>query len=343
MYKDKLKNMENISRKKFLKTVGSIVAGGAIAGVSGAVINKNMQNGRLSIATVNKGKSSDDDDGFVSAYRQITSFGVQGAIEAFDEYDGKLYAVVENGIAVVDYDGKLLSRFVVEEGTTRDMAVASDGIYLLRPASIQVYSHAGELLREWSACSPLSDYCSFTLAEDFVFVTDKDNKNLCKYTREGVFVKFISSPDRFIIPSLTYGVVYANNRIYCSNSGRHQVEIYSLDGEYQGAFGSAGGAQGYFCGCCNPVHLTLTPTGEIITSEKGNPRISCYGADGRFRSMLLDSRALGGGNVAFEAKVANDKLFVASKDKIAVFAYAPQMAVTDACAGCGINCGLKHL
>ncbi|MDR1155444.1 MAG: hypothetical protein LBL04_12120 [Bacteroidales bacterium] len=332
--------MENISRKKFLRTFVPVVTGGTIVGVSGVMINKNQMNGNPTPAS---GELPQNED-FVSPYKPIVVFTSQGNIEAFEQHDDRLYVVSENKLTVMDDYGKTLSRFGIKEGLTRDMAVDSDGIYLLRPASVLVYSHSGELLREWNACSELSDYCSFTLAGDSVFVTDRDNKNICKYTREGAFVRFISSPNRFIIPSLTFGIAYANGKLYCSNSGRHQVEIYSIDGEYEGKFGAAGGQQGYFCGCCNPVYLACTPTGEIITSEKGNPRISCYGGDGKFRSLLLNSKMLDAENTAAsKVKVAGDKLFTAGKDKVRVYEYDPQLATVGACGGCGVDCGLRKV
>ncbi|MDR0815262.1 MAG: hypothetical protein LBN37_05880, partial [Bacteroidales bacterium] len=138
-----------------------------------------------------------------------------------------------------------------------------------------------------------------------------------------------------------FGIEYANGLLYCSNSGRHQIETYTLNGEYKGKFGSAGGGPGAFCGCCNPVYLTCTPTGEIITCEKGNPRVSCYGADGKFRSILLDSRTLGGGYAAYEAKVAGDRIFAAGRDIITVYSYDKQLAAAGDCAGCAVDCGLK--
>jgi len=331
--------MEKISRKKFLRTIGSIVAGGSIVGVTGAIIEKNrLQNG------IGLDRQNELSDNFASPYRPMVVFTAGGTIEAFEQHDNKLYVVSENSLRVMDEYGKTLHRFEIKEGLTRDMAVAADEIYLLRPASVLVYAHSGELLREWRACSELSDYCSFTIAENFVFVTDRDNKNICKYTREGAFVKFIDSPNRFIIPSLTFGITYANGKLYCSNSGRHQVEIYSLDGEYQGKFGAAGGQKGYFCGCCNPVFLSFTPSGEIITSEKGNPRISCYSGDGQFRALLLDSKMLDEGNTAASrVKIAGAKIYTAGKDKVRVYEYDSQLAAAGACLTCPVDCGLKTI
>jgi hypothetical protein len=94
-----------------------------------------------------------------------------------------------------------------------------------------------------------------------------------------------------------------------------------------------------FAGCCNPVHLA-TANGEIITSEKGNPRISCYGSDGTFRSLLLDSRSLGGGHAAYNVKVEGERLFVAGRNKVSVFRYDERIA--SACSSCGVTCPLRN-
>ena len=89
------------------------------------------------------------------------------------------------------------------------------------------------------------------------------------------------------------------------------------------------------------VYLAGTPTGEVITSEKGLPRISCYGKNGEFHSVLLDEKALGGGHAAYEVRVWDDKLVVAGKDALSIFQYDKKLAVQTACSTCGIDCPLK--
>jgi sugar lactone lactonase YvrE len=323
----------DISRKKFLRTCGSIVAGGTVVGVSGVLLKKSHSESAGDLRPADNGA-------IASPYRQIVSFATPGIVEGFELYNDKLYVVASNIVSVFDHSGKLLHRFSSGE-TIRDIAVNDSGIYVLYTTKIKVFSHEGELQREWEACSELSGYCSMVLAEDYVFVTDVVNKNICKYTKDGGFVKFINSPNEFIIPSYTFAIEYIDGVLYCSNSGRHQVESYTLDGEYLGTFGKAGGAPGLFTGCCNPVYLTYTANGEIITSEKGDPRISCYGSDGKFRNILLDSKSLGGGNSAYDVKVQKDKIFIAGKNKVSVFRYDESLAANTGCSGCGIDCPLK--
>jgi hypothetical protein len=334
---------KNLSRKQFLQICSSAIAGGSILGVSGLLFRKNVirhdvPGGKDRLITANIAGLQGDN--FTSSYKLVSSFSVPDHIEAFELAGDNLIAATSNNIFIYDRTGHLLNRYVAGSNL-RDIATDNDHIYLLFPTRIEVYNHDGKWLRGWEACSDRSDHCSMAVAPGFVFVTDAANKNICKYTTDGTFVKFIQSPNGFIIPSYSFGITYTNGIIYSSNSGRHRVEKYSLDGEYLGTFGKTGGATGMFCGCCNPVHLAYTSTGEIITSEKGNPRISCYSANGEFRSMLLDSKMLGGGNTAYDVKVHNDKLFIAGKNLISTFQYDNKLAAKTACSGCEVDCPLR--
>ena len=331
-----------ISRKKFLQICSSVLAGGSILGVSGILFRKRLIPGHGISGEKNRINAVDTlKDHFVSPYKMISSFSVPDQIEAFELAGEKLVAAASNNIYIYSRTGSLLNNFAIGSNL-RDIATDDNRIYLLFPTRIEVYTHEGEWLRDWEACSEQSDYCAMAIAPGAVFVTDAANKNICKYTTDGNFVKFIKSPDGFIIPSYSFGITYTDGILYCSNPGRHQIEKYSPEGEYIGAFGKAGGAAGMFGGCCNPVHLAYTSTGEIITSEKGIPRISCYGTNGEFRSVLLDGKTLGGGYTAYDVKVDKNKLFVAGKNLISTFQYDKQLAAKTACSGCGVDCPLRN-
>lgn len=341
----KLEKEEKISRKKFLHICGSVVAGGSILGVTGGLLWK-MVNRPDEVFFGVDGKGTPVNrhpaSSFRSPYRLVSAFKAPDRIEAFELVGDRLIVAVPDGVCIYDASGKHISRWAVA-GPVRDMAVDKENLYLLYPTRVEVYDlEEGHKLREWEACSEESDYCSFTVAAGNVFVTDAGHKNICKYTAEGDFVKFIESPAGFIVPSYSFGITNIEGVIYCSNPGRHTVESYSQEGEYIASFGKAGGAEGLFSGCCNPVYLTATPTGEIITSEKGIPRISCYGKTGEFHSVLLDEKMLGGGHAAYEVRVWKDKLIVAGKDRVATYQYDKKLALQTVCSSCGIDCPLRE-
>ncbi|MCW3805515.1 hypothetical protein [Plebeiibacterium marinum] len=335
------KNKQKISRKKFLEMGGSLMAAGTILGTTGYLIGnrtKSLNNNSKENAFAKEPLLNQP---FESPYKLVSSFSTKGEIKGFELYKNKMFVAASNHIQIYDSSGRLETDFDIADNL-RDIAVENDSIYLLYPNRIEVYGFSGKRTNQWKACSENSDYCSIAASPYHLFVTDASNKNICQYKIDGGLERFIESPNRFIIPSYTFGITYANNSIYCSNPGRHCVERYTVKGQYLGSFGEPGNAPGKFCGCCNPVYIDYTSAGEIITSEKGNPRVSCYDSEGNFRNILLDVDMMGGGNKAFRIKVNENKIFVAGTTIISTFQYDKVLAKKSGCSACSINCPLKE-
>ena len=280
--------MELVDNKIYLTAMNSVM----IYDLVGTLLNRFEVNGIVSY-------ESDDD----------FSDGIGIAGGAISE------TVNKSSDAVANVAGETLN----DAGGVRDIAIKENLIYLLFPTSIKVYSHEGLEVKAWEACSDNSNYCSLTLTSDYVFVTDADNKNICKYTIDGNFIDFINSPRGFVIPSYSFDIDIWNDTIYCVNSGRQQIETYTLDGDFIASFGHPGGQPGAFAGCCNPTHILFTNEGDILTSEKGNPRICVFEKNGRLKNLLLNSKMLGGGSNAYDIKMSNDKLYVALNKTVSVF------------------------
>ena len=342
-------NSENgkMTRKRFLRALGSIGAGCVIAGGAGNLAYKMFAKpDELFYQTNEKAGESPQRSAFASPYRKVASFKTPEQIESFELYQSTIVVASTNSVYLYDENGKLKHQFRTN-GEVMDITVCDDLIYVLYPMHVDVFNMQGTKINEWDACDENADYCSLTVFGNNVFITDAQNKLMCKYLTDGTFVKFIQSPNGFVVPSYSFGVMNMNGTVYCSNPGRHTIESYSVDGDFLASFGEAGVKEGRFSGCCNPVYLTSNLVGEIITSEKGIPRISCYSPDGEFRSVLLDEKTLGGGNAAYEVRVNNDRLIVANKNQVTTFQYDPSLvalngtALSGKCATCGIDCPLR--
>ena len=281
-----------------------------------------------------------EDGDFVSPYRRTFGFVVPDDITAMEVENGSIFIATTNNIYVYGLSGELQTNFSTPSDL-RDIAVMDGHVYALFPTRVEVYDRQGEVVQQWDACSESSDYCGLAVCKDGVFVTDAGDKNITKYNLEGTLARFIQSPKGFIVPSYCFGITYMDGRIYCSNPGRHLVEVYTVGGEYVTAFGKAGADAGAFSGCCNPAIITPSSNGELLTSEKGIPRISCYSPEGEFRSILLDSKALGGGHAAYDVRVMKDKLIVAGGDKVSVFQYDRRQSQQTACGRCDKECPLR--
>lgn len=332
-----------MNKRKFLRITGSLAVGGVILSVVGREIwNLFIRPDKFFYDSKRKKGPVllKEDDDFVSPYRRVYGFEVPDDICAIEVVGGSIYIAMPNNISVYGMSGELQTNFSTPSDI-RDITIYDGLIYVLFPTRIEVYDRRGEMKQSWEACSTNSDYCSLVVCQDGVFVTDAANKNICKYHLDGTHACFIKSPKGFVVPSYSFGITYMDGIIYCSNPGRHVVESYTTEGEFVASFGKSGSEQGAFSGCCNPVVITPSNSGELLTSEKGIPRISCYRADGKFRSVLLDSKALGGGHEAYDVRVMKDKLIVAGGKKVSVFQYDKRVSGQTECGQCDADCPLK--
>ena len=337
------KEHNNMSRRRFLQVGGSIMLGAAFAGVMGRSLWKMLTNPADIFYDGKEAKRMKDElerVQFVSPYRRTFGFVVPDEITALELIGDQIVVGTSNNIYRYGINGELQGNFSVRSGL-RDVAVYNDKLYLLFPSRIEVYDRQGEAIQEWEACSDDADYCQLTVLKEGVFVTDAAAKNICQYKPDGTLARFIKSPNGFVVPSYSFGITNFNGHVFCSNPGRHIVEQYTANGEYVASFGKSGMGAGEFSGCCNPVQIIATEKGELLTSEKGLPRISCYGSDGTFHSILLDDKALGGGHSAYDMRMLGDKLIVSGGNKISVFQYDARRSAQTLCGTCTIECPLK--
>ena len=123
----------------------------------------------------------------------------------------------------------------------------------------------------------------------------------------------------FIGTVLLLAITKCNDWIDCVNPRRRLIESYSPNGKFIAGFGGAGGDLGSFSGCCIPAYISFDESGDLYTSEKGNPRICLYDRDGNFKEQLLNNRLLGGGNRASAILNNPDRLVIADKNKLRIY------------------------
>jgi hypothetical protein len=208
-----------------------------------------------------------------------------------------LFIAAGKYVTEVKPDGSLVREFALTD-EARCLAVADDVIYVGSRERIECFDLKGQRRGAWDKPVAKSYFTSLAVGQNDLFVADAGQRLIVRYDRAGKLVSRIGERNKernvpgFIVPSPFFAVRLAKDGLLrVTNPGRHRVELYTADGDFEQAWGRAGAAIDHFCGCCNPTNLALLSNGRVVTFEKGIPRVKVHGADGGFESVVAGAES----------------------------------------------------
>jgi hypothetical protein len=207
--------------------------------------------------------------------------------------DDTLYLCAGNYLTAHQPTGEAKFEIAASE-PARCCAVAADGtIYLALRDHIEVFSLKGQRQATWESAGKKSWLTGIAVGDNDVFAADAGNRVILRYDKSGKLLRRIGVKDQernvpgFIVPSPFFDVELSRDGLLrVNNPGRHRMELYTADGDFEGAWGVTSMGIAGFCGCCNPINFTLLPDGKFVTCEKGLPRVKIYSATGEFESVV---------------------------------------------------------
>ncbi len=204
---------------------------------------------------------------------------------------GHLLAAGDQGVKVFDPEGGL-QRHWATKGSAHCVAVDSGGtVHVGEAGRIERFDAAGTLVGAWEDPERFGLVTAIDFHGDFVLVGDAWNRCIRRCDSTGRWLNNIGKDNRtrgFLIPNgrLEFAVD-EDGVIHASNSAKHRVERYSLEGKLLGHFGRFGTRRPEdFPGCCNPTNLTLAPQDRIVVSEKAAPRVKVYNREGKMLGLI---------------------------------------------------------
>ena len=222
------------------------------------------------------------------------------AVDARD----RIYAAGARGIVVLDRDGKKLNAWATS-GPARCVAVGQDRcVYVGLKRKVEKYDSGGKLVKSWGkpgkAGGEFDFIASIAVSQWDVFVADAGNRCIHRFDVTGDYAGEIGKRDTsegflgLVVPSMYLDLaVNDKGQIVVGNPGLRRVETYSPDGRLRGHWGRPGIGPEGFCGCCNPIHLALDRGGNVVTSEKGIPRVKVHDSSGKLMAVF-DKKMVGG-------------------------------------------------
>jgi hypothetical protein len=218
---------------------------------------------------------------------------------AIDSQDD-IYVSGDQAVRIFDERGNLLDEIVVN-GTPRSLAVADDGkIYVGVVDHIEVYNRQGKKLATWESPGQRTLFTSIAISGSDVFVADAGNRIVLRYDLNGNLINRIGKKDEernvpgFVIPSPYFDLVMRrDNLLRVVNPGRHRIEAYTFDGDFEFAWGKFSTDIEGFCGCCNPINIAVLSDDSFITCEKGLARVKIYDPEGAFVGVVAGPEQFG--------------------------------------------------
>ena len=211
--------------------------------------------------------------------------------------NGNLLIGAGKSVSEVRPDGAVVAEFATAE-EVRCLAADGESIYVGSRERIEIFSAKGERKGAWEKPAEKTYFTSLTLGANDLFAADAGQRLVLRYDRSGKLRSRIGEKNKernvpgFIVPSPFFATRLAKDGLLrVTNPGRHRVEVYTADGDFEQAWGKPGAAIEHFCGCCNPTNLALLADGRVVTFEKGIPRVKVHGTDGSFESVVAGAEA----------------------------------------------------
>ncbi len=226
-------------------------------------------------------------------YKETKQIQLSGDPRAIGWHNNQIYLLEDTKLKVINSNGKL--------DKSKDLGVNTHCLRLLSEgtALIGFKSHFILLdteLKIIATSDKENDKAHFTSIvqkDNEIFVADAGNRKILRYEMSGKKlsefegVSGAESLHGFIIPSPNFDMgVNEKNELWVVNPGMHTFQHYSPSGDLVRFWRKTSMSIEGFSGCCNPAHIAFLPNGNIVTSEKGMPRIKILDGDGKFVSVV---------------------------------------------------------
>jgi sugar lactone lactonase YvrE len=225
--------------------------------------------------------------GFLESLRAVATFGSQGK----DNAETRLYLAGDSTVAAFHPRGEPLARWATSR-PGHAIAVARDGsVYVGQKGRLEIFAPDGALIDTWNQEEVLGLVTAIGFVGTDVLCADAADRCIRRFDADGRWLNNIGHDSRrrgFIIPNGTLDfAVDSAGILHVVNPGMHRIQRYTPEGELLGHFGRFDGIDPEgFRGCCNPTNIALTRDGDIVVSEKAEPRVKIYSGDGKLLTVV---------------------------------------------------------
>jgi hypothetical protein len=205
----------------------------------------------------------------------------------------KILALGDDEVRVLSADGTAVRSWKAPQNAGC-LAAGPDGrVYVGAEQRVEVFTADGTRIGGFTTGEPdkPADITAIRIAGKEILIADSAARLIRRCDATGKQVGLIGTQNKtgsFMLPNRYLDIdVDARGAVYATDTGRHRVTIWTLDGAPLRAFGKFGMTNPEdFVGCCNPVNLAVAPDGNIVTGEKMVARVKVYSPDGKLLAVI---------------------------------------------------------
>jgi hypothetical protein len=231
--------------------------------------------------------------------------------------DGDVYVLGDGEVRVFKAEGALIRTWRAPQNALCLSIDPEQRVYIGSAGRVDIFDKEGGPTGGFAAGTQ-SKPAHVTAVKSYgrdILVADTAARLILRYSQSGKQIGEIGTRNKtrsFMLPNRWLDMdVDAHGLIRATDSGRHQVTSWLLDGTPAASFGKFGQQKlEDFVGCCNPVNLAIGPDGIVVTAEKVIPRIKVYDSSGALLGVI--------GPEHFDLKCIHLHLAVDSRGRIYV-------------------------
>lgn len=205
----------------------------------------------------------------------------------------KIYVLGDGDVRIFDFQGRFIRGFKAPEKAVCLAVGGDERIYFGREGRLDIYDSTGNRVGGFDVGEKGkgSAITAIRLAGNEILVADASRRYIRRYTKAGNQTGVIGTQNKtggFMLPNRFLDIaVDGSGIVRATDTGRHRVSSWRLDGTPAGHFGKFGLRNPEdFVGCCNPVNIAVTPDGKIVTAEKVSARVKVFDASGKLIGLI---------------------------------------------------------
>jgi DNA-binding beta-propeller fold protein YncE len=213
--------------------------------------------------------------------------------------DNQLFLGGDFGVKVMSPQGDEVRHWSTSEPANALVIDSTRNVYVAYTKRIEKFDPQGNSLLRWGKGGCEGDdfghVTGVAVAGKNVFVADAGARVVYRFNDKGVFLNEIEGKVQdadhvgFLVPSPYFDCSVKGETLYVSNPGRFRVEKYDFEGNLIEYWGKGGVEKDEFPGCCNPTNLAVFPDGRVVTSQKGDPCLKLFSAEGEMLRRFADN------------------------------------------------------